>query len=299
MTAGDSPGFRRIQAIGNDAINSGDQFQWMMGGIFSPDYFPKSVLDSMAKSWVSRSIEALSELVWRSPCALCDRPSQAQGLCTACDRKLVATQLPADRRWLTIAPGLPLLAWGLYDGALKRAIATLKYDGQTKLATALGHGLGRMWLEPSPTSPIAPIVQRLMCESPLVIPIPLHENRQRDRGFNQAELLAVSFCDVTGLTLARSGLRRVRDTQTQFSLKTGDRVANLRDAFTIGSSLLQQRPRSVILVDDIYTSGATVRSALERLQGAGWPVAAVVVAARSASLGPQAPPRPAPKRRDS
>ncbi|HEY9689981.1 MAG TPA: ComF family protein, partial [Coleofasciculaceae cyanobacterium] len=98
----------------------------------------------MAKSWVSRSIEALSELVWRPPCALCDRPSQTQGLCGACDRKLVATQLPDDRRWTTIDRGLPLLAWGLYDGALKRAIATLKYDGQTKLATALGHGLGRM-----------------------------------------------------------------------------------------------------------------------------------------------------------
>jgi len=197
----------------------------------------------------------------------------------------VATQFPADRRWSTIDQGLPLLAWGLYDGALKRAIATLKYDGQTKLAMALGYGLGRMWLEPGPAGPIAATVQRLQRESPLVIPIPLHENRQRDRGFNQAELLAVSFCDVAGLPLARSGLRRVRDTQAQFALKGGDRAANVRDAFAIDPSLLRQRSRSVILVDDIYTSGATVRSATERLQGAGWPVAAVIVAARSATRG--------------
>lgn len=248
----------------------------------------------MARSWVSRSIEALSELVWRPPCGLCDRPATTQGFCTNCDRKLQGTLLPRDRAWSLAIADRPLLAYGLYDGALKRAIAALKYGGQTRLARPLGHTLGRLWLEPEPAGAIGAAVQRAKRLDPVVIPIPLHENRQRQRGFNQAELLAESFCDVTGLRLLRSGLRRVRDTEAQFALNRGDRAANLRDAFAIGPALLREPPQRVLLLDDIYTSGATVQAAIAGLRAAGWSVAAVAVVARSAREI-----APAPKRRDS
>jgi ComF family protein len=248
----------------------------------------------MARSWVSRSIEALSELVWRPSCGLCDRPATTQGLCAACDRKLQATESAPEQRWSLAIADRPLLAYGIYDGALKRAIAALKYDGQTRLARPLGQALGRLWLEPAPEGAIGAAVQQAQHLAPVVIPIPLHDNRQRQRGFNQAELLAEGFCDVTGLRLMRSGLRRVRDTKAQFSLGRSDRVANLRDAFAIGPALLREPPQRALLLDDIYTSGATVQAAIAGLRAAGWSVAAVAVVARS--VGAMAP---HPKRRDS
>jgi len=264
----------------------------------------------VAKSWVSRSIEALSDLVWQRSCELCDRPAKHQGLCLACDRRLLASQLPLEQRWGRLPSALvssaPLfLAWGLYDGSLKRAIAALKYEGHPKLAATLGQGLGRLWLEPGTDRAMATPWQQVDRSAPWVIPIPLHEARLQKRGFNQAELLAKHFCDVTGHRLIPNGLQRIRDTQAQFGLGQGDRAANVQGAFALGPGLGQQRPRSVILLDDIYTSGATVQAASNSLRAGGWTVAAVVVVARSAQRpapGTHPPTRSAPtrpKRRDS
>lgn len=105
--------------------------------------------------------------------------------------------------------------------------------------------------------------------------------KQQERGFNQAERLATAFCEETRLPIARDGLIRVRNTRPQFELSQSEREQNLVDAFEVGRHLKRRSPRSsVVLLDDIYTTGATVRSAIATLHAHQIPVAMVAVLAQ-------------------
>ncbi len=164
---------------------------------------------------------------------------------------------------------LPVLAWGVYQGPLKRAIAQLKYNQNTAIAHYFGNLLADLWLS-QPNSP----------RGITVLPIPLHPDRYRQRGFNQATLIAQSFCHVTGLPLLPHGLQRTKATQAQFSLSRAQRFENLESAFSLDDALRRFKPSSsFLLLDDIYTTGATLiaaRQTLTRHQFQG--VQAMVVA---------------------
>jgi ComF family protein len=168
---------------------------------------------------------------------------------------------------------LPVFVWGNYSGVLKQAIASLKYNNQPQLSRPLGHYLGKAWLQ----SPAATRAKKLT-----VVPIPLHPTKQQKRGYNQAELLAQSFCQFTGYKEQPLGLERVRATEAQFNLSVQEREQNLTDAFVVGKSLSQRpTPSPVLLLDDIYTTGATVCSAAQILRKQGIPVYGVVAIATS------------------
>ncbi len=152
---------------------------------------------------------------------------------------------------------------------LKRAIAALKYQHQPQIARPLGQWLGACWIQARPVN-----------SSPVVVPIPLHAQKQQERGYNQAILLAESFCAVTGLPLRSRGLQRIRQTQAQYELSATAREQNLAQAFTIGPDFQKRPPtRPVLLLDDIYTTGATGRSAAITLLQEGIQVEGLVAVA--------------------
>ncbi|WP_228035684.1 ComF family protein [Oculatella sp. LEGE 06141] len=187
-----------------------------------------------------------------------------------CQRQVQRCQLhhfqPSERG------SLPLLAWGGYEGALKRSLAALKYNNSPQLARPLGHWLAQAWLE-SPLVAVKPIT---------VVPIPMHEAKKRQRGFNQAELLAEAFCDVAKVPLQRHGLVRVRETEAQFRLSATERSQNLANAFEVNESLRDGRPQSaVLLLDDIYTTGATANAAVAALRRHRVAVCGMVAVAKS------------------
>jgi ComF family protein len=164
------------------------------------------------------------------------------------------------------------LAWGTYHHTLKRILAALKYERHQALAIPLGQALGQQWQR-------HPIHTR---RPPLVVPIPLHGEKRRDRGFNQAALIAAAFCRQTGLPLLEHGLQRQRATLPQFGLGPEQRQQNLTAAFTLGTGWQRHSAtQPVLLLDDIYTTGATVQSAAATLRGQGRSVCGVVVAARA------------------
>lgn len=236
-------------------------------------------------------LQPLLDLVLESTCPLCQR-STAGDLCLDCERQLQACRLanPGDR-W---QGDLPVFGWGAYTGQLKRAIAVFKYDRHPELARPLGYWLAQAWQENAPAalSPIAltrrrnakgsrwwfpgkdPTRSRL-----LVVPIPLHASKLKQRGFNQAELLARRFCTYTGLTCCPQGLQRVRATEAQFGLSPAARSQNVADAFAIGPDLRGKVGRLVLLLDDIYTTGATARAATLTLRQAGITVVGIVALA--------------------
>lgn len=89
----------------------------------------------------------------------------------------------------------------------------------------------------------------------IIVPVPLHPRRRRERGFNQAEVLAVALGRLLDRPV-RPLLRRVRYTTAQATLKADQRTKNIRDAFAIAS--LEKAPERVILVDDVITTGSTM-----------------------------------------
>lgn len=217
------------------------------------------------------SLKPLLNLFLKPTCPLCER--SAEGVfCRDCWRRVQRCQVESlSRFW---QEPLPLLPWGLYGGALKQAIAALKYDKQRAVARPLGHGLGQAWR-----------MAAIACPPLTVIPIPLHVDKQKQRGFNQAALLAEAFCQVSRLPLCPEGLVRVRATEAQFSLSSGARLENLADAFRVGEGLRRRPLRgSVLLLDDIFTTGATIQAAaqcLQQQQIAVFGVVAIAVAGRA------------------
>jgi ComF family protein len=133
-------------------------------------------------------------------------------------------------------------AAGVHDQSLMSIIHAYKYDGKVALARPLSKLLTavyeRHWRPDS---------------IDLVLPVPLHPARLRQRGFNQAYLLVRSWGDV----VARDILQRTRRTSPQTGLGRKDRLKNVKGAFAVKDPALVKN-RHVLLVDDVYTTGATV-----------------------------------------
>lgn len=157
------------------------------------------------------------------------------------------------------------VAYGAYQWRLRDAIHALKYGGVYPAA----RGLGRM---------LAEAIAKLDGQAPkemLVIPVPLHRSKLAQRGFNQARLLAGEALRRLKkshpgwqLTLAPGTLMRLRVTKSQAGLTPRQRRENVRGAFSVSDPAAIEG-KHVLLIDDIMTTGATVRAAAKVLAGAG------------------------------
>lgn len=216
--------------------------------------------------------------VLENRCPLCQR-STAKALCPDCQNQLNRERLGNPQQFWQ-AP-LPVFAWGSYGGHLKRMIALLKYENHPQLARPLGHWLGQAWL----AADLAP------SHSLVVVPVPLHHDKLRQRGFNQAELIARAFCEVTRLPLLQ-GLQRSRYTEAQFQLSCAARAENLVDAFQISDRLQRDSPaRKILLLDDIYTTGATAQAVTQTLRSHQRSVVGLVAVAKTEYGGNSVNPR--------
>ena len=211
-------------------------------------------------------LKQLLSVFLQSHCAFCQRPT-VDTLCEYCFNKLSSHQLAKSDR-LNLYETQLTYAWGRYDGQLKRAIALMKYDSKPEIGTVLGELLARAWLE-----------SKLSQGKVTVVPIPMHYKKQRDRGFNQAEVIAKGFCQVTGYRLNNNALVRNRETEAMFNLISSTaRAKNLQGALQIGSKIPKH---PVLLIDDIHTTGTTVNEAAKILQQQQIKVIGVAVAAKA------------------
>lgn len=142
----------------------------------------------------------------------------------------------------------------LFDGPLRHAIHGLKYRRLSALAEPLGDELARFWLRGS--MPVD-----------IIVPVPLHPERQRERGYNQADLLARRVGRATGAPVQANVLRRTRVTAVQMSLNAAERKANVSGAFVADAA--SARDATVLVVDDVCTTGSTLDACAIALKEAG------------------------------
>lgn len=139
-----------------------------------------------------------------------------------------------------------------YRGIIRQAIKTLKYRLVTDLAKEL----------------VDLISLSSFSKASVLVPIPLHSARLRSRGFNQAEVLGSLIANKLNIPIESNLLKRVKNTQPQAEVKNRvDRLKNIGQAFAVDQ--IKQYPKRVILFDDVFTTGATMRGAASALKQAG------------------------------
>jgi ComF family protein len=173
-------------------------------------------------------------------CVRCGRPFRGSGPCPDCrgqNRALEQVRAPF-----------------FFEGSVQKAVHELKYRGRRVLAPPLAEEL-------------AACLQRLDWPAAAIVPVPLHHQRERIRGYNQSALLARSLAVQSGRPLLEGSLVRWRDTRPQVGLDGPARQENVRGAFRWESR--EPPPEHILLLDDVYTTGATMAACAEALRQAG------------------------------
>jgi competence protein ComFC len=164
--------------------------------------------------------------------------------------------------------GIVQLEWcGTFSGSVRASIHLLKYKGQRRLAEPLGAALAQRW-------------ERSAAGGDIITWVPVHADRERERGFDQAELLARVAGARLGLPVVRC-LERASSTRAMHALGRGERSRNVADAFVVarGSEALVDG-RWPIIIDDVVTTGSTLAGCANALNDAGAVAVSALTVAR-------------------
>lgn len=219
---------------------------------------------------LNRLLQPLVDLLFPPQCSVCQ--SGGAILCENCIAAISWLQAPlcsscgipqAMRGLCMICQYRPLHLSGLraistYQDPLRSSIHALKYKGNTRLGEPLGILLAQAYR-----------FHQLQVD--MIIPVPLHRERLRQRGYNQAQLLAQSCAHQLQLPISTTALMRIRTTSTQVKLSAQARLANLQHAFCCPTQTAHPAivGRKLLLIDDVCTTGATLEACAAPLFAAG------------------------------
>lgn len=142
----------------------------------------------------------------------------------------------------------------IYDGIIKKFIVGLKFNNKKYYAQSLAYYMAMTFLK-----------ENFPCD--IITCVPICNKRLKQRGYNQAELLASEFAKIVNIDFDPAVLKRVKETPTQIFLNYSDRQKNLIDAFKVDKKIVKDK--NVVIIDDVYTTGATITECSKALKKAG------------------------------
>lgn len=207
-------------------------------GLFAPT--------GLLRGWFSLAVD----LLFPPRCGGCGKIDTFW--CEACQGDLEMMAFPGQVRQMSPFSGIASTA--LHAGKIRQAVQALKYENARHVAEPLGERMA----------------QHLAAQAwtiDMMIPVPLHTSRLRERGYNQAELLAQAVARHSAVPCVPSALRRVKHTQSQVTMSASERLTNVQDAFSADSTFVKNH--AVLVIDDVFTTGATLSACGEALLSVG------------------------------
>lgn len=208
------------------------------------------------------------DLLFPKNCVGCEK--EGSFLCKNCLKKIIRIKTPycptcrkitqngqfcINCRPKTSLTGI-MIACHYQYGPLREVIHAFKYEGIKELKEIL----------------INLIIERTLCNLPrgkkIILPIPLHKKRNNERGYNQSELLAIGLSEKLSLDYKTDTLIRFKETKPQIELSKKERALNIKSAFRVKNKKII-RGKTIILVDDVTTTGLTLDEAGKALKSAG------------------------------
>jgi ComF family protein len=178
-------------------------------------------------------------------------------VCKRCGKEVISTDMEycfdCVRHKRTFEYGRALLN---YDETAGSSMAKIKYKNKREYLDFYGEAIYARY---------GKLIRRM--EADVLVPVPVHPSRKKERGFNQAEILARRIGEHLGLAVCPSMLVRNKKTMPQKGLDPAGRLKNLEEAFSSGNMI--EGVKGVILVDDIYTTGSTIEACTRALKKAG------------------------------
>lgn len=224
----------------------------------------------MGKVALDTAVSFVKDILFPVYCVACNaegewwceecRSKRSIGLilrCPACDKPTARGEACASCSVTSYLNGATSVSVYQENSPLGKLIRQCKY--------AYAKDIARVWDDI--LRGVAPQFGNQIPPQAVIIPVPLHQRRERERGFNQAELLATIFSKVLGNTLLSQALVRTRYTNQQAKLARPERFKNIADAFTYKNTT--PAPAEVVLVDDVFTTGATLEECAKVLKANG------------------------------
>ena len=200
---------------------------------------------------MKQKILSLLDWIYKKKCYFCRQSRESVKMCSKCYDSL---EFLSYGKRLAI-DGVSIYIAGVYEKNLQKLIRGLKYHNQRDLAFYQAKFMWEYW-------------QNITDEKDfVVVPVPLHKERQYKRRYNHMELVAQEFCRLSGNTLNTKLITRVKNTKPQYKLSPSERAENLHNAFKVDKSTYTSG--KILIIDDICTTGSTFAEMIKTLKASG------------------------------
>lgn len=194
----------------------------------------------------------LLDFLYQKKCYLCKKSRENLDVCSGCFEKLIKEEL--NPSWnVEIKDGVQFYYAGYYSGNLQKLIRAIKYHNKREISLYLAKFTYEYWQR-------FDIAQKKFT----VIPVPLYKDREKKRRYNHMELVANEFANIAGYEVNTTLLKRIKNTKPQYGLKYYERIENMKNAFEVLRE--NYNGESLLIFDDIYTTGSTVGEIIDTLK---------------------------------
>lgn len=197
----------------------------------------------------------LLDLIYKKRCYFCKKSYENTKMCSKCYGRIKFLLFSVMKN----IDGVPVYCAAIYKNEIQKMIRGVKYHNQKELAYYQAKIMFDYW-------------QNIAVSSGdfVVVPVPLHKSRQKQRGYNHMVLVAKEFAKLCGYEVLEAVIERVKETKPQYRLTQVEREQNLKDAFKFNREVCELiSDKNILILDDILTTGATLSEIIKTFKQGG------------------------------